>query len=98
MRLKTLYDRLDAGTTPASVLLPWLPTPAMIKKLLATRDIYNIVTKAIHERKASGKAREDTLQMLLDHEDDELMVVGVSVYFRKLSVLLTVVYSLSWDY
>jgi len=78
-RLKILYDRLDAGTTPASVLLPWLPTPAMIKKLLATKDIYKIITKAIHERKASGKARDDTLQMLLDYEDDELMVVGVSV-------------------
>jgi nucleotide-binding universal stress UspA family protein len=78
-RLKILYDRLDAGTTPASVLLPWLPTPAMIKKLLATKDIYKIITKAIQERKASGKARDDTLQMLLDYEDDELMVVGVSV-------------------
>ncbi len=78
-RLKILYDRLDAGTTPASVLLPWLPTPAMIKKLLATKDIYKIITKAIHERKASGKARDDTLQMLLDYEDDELIVVGVSV-------------------
>ena len=51
----------------------------MIKKLLATKDIYKIITKAIHERKASGKARDDTLQMLLDYEDDELMVVGVSV-------------------
>ncbi|KIM34674.1 hypothetical protein M413DRAFT_450124, partial [Hebeloma cylindrosporum] len=35
-RLKKLYDTLDTGTTPATVLVPWLPTTAMIKKLWAT--------------------------------------------------------------
>ncbi|KAF9530244.1 cytochrome P450 [Crepidotus variabilis] len=75
-RLKVLYDKLDNGTTPATVLLPWLPTPAMIKKLWATKEIYDIVTKAIRDREASGIVRDDTLQMLLDSSDEKLVVVG----------------------
>ncbi|KAF8884914.1 cytochrome P450 [Gymnopilus junonius] len=75
-RLKVLYDTLDTGTTPATVLLPWLPTPAMIKKLWATKEIYEIVIKAINARESSGISRNDTLQMLLDSGDEKLVVVG----------------------
>ncbi|KAJ6543819.1 cytochrome P450 [Mycena sp. CBHHK59/15] len=75
-RLKTLYDRLDSGTTPATVLVPWLPTPAMVRKLWATKEIYDIVSRAINAREQSGIARNDTLQMLLDAGDEKLVVVG----------------------
>ncbi|KAJ7461879.1 cytochrome P450 [Mycena galericulata] len=75
-RLKTLYDRLDTGTTPATVLVPWFPTPAMIKKLWATKEIYDIVVRAINAREASGISRNDTLQMLVDSGDEKLVVVG----------------------
>ncbi|KAJ7204647.1 cytochrome P450 [Mycena pura] len=76
LRLKKLYDRLDAGTTPASVLAPWLPTPAMIKKLWATKGIYDIIVRAIDARERSGVPQNDTLQMLIDSGDDRLTVVG----------------------
>ncbi|KAJ8081843.1 hypothetical protein AAF712_004751 [Marasmius tenuissimus] len=75
-RLKKLYDTLDTGTTPATVLVPWLPTPAMLQKLWATKDIYNIVIGAINAREKSGVTRDDTLQMLLDNQDEKLVVVG----------------------
>ena len=78
-KLKGLYDRVDAGTTPASVLLPWLPTPAMIRKTWATKQIYDIILKVVRERAASGKPGNDTLQMLLDSGDEEILVVGVSI-------------------
>ncbi|KAJ7126062.1 cytochrome P450 [Mycena epipterygia] len=75
-RLKTLYDRLDTGTTPATVLAPWFPTPAMIKKLWATKEIYDIVVRAINAREQSGISRNDTLQMLVDSGDEKLVIVG----------------------
>ncbi|KAJ7185501.1 cytochrome P450 [Mycena filopes] len=75
-RLKTLYDRLDTGTTPATVLVPWLPTPAMIKKLWATKEIYDIVVRAIDARQQSGISRNDTLQLLVDSGDEKLVIVG----------------------
>lgn len=86
-RLKELYDTLDNGTTPATVLLPWLPTPAMIRKLWATKEIYDIVNKAIQEREKSGISRNDTLQMLLDCGDEKLVVVGVSLSHYAFLVL-----------
>jgi hypothetical protein len=76
-RLKKLYDTLDSGTTPSTVLIPWFPTPAMIRKLLATKKIYDIVIRAIKAREQSGISRNDTLQMLLDMGDEKLVVVGV---------------------
>ncbi|KIK68607.1 hypothetical protein GYMLUDRAFT_153403 [Collybiopsis luxurians FD-317 M1] len=75
-RLKKLYDILDVGTTPATVLLPWFPTPAMLRKLWATKEIYDIVVAAIAAREQSGVSRDDTLQMLLDSGDEKLVVVG----------------------
>ncbi|KZT25713.1 cytochrome P450 [Neolentinus lepideus HHB14362 ss-1] len=75
-RLKYLYGRLDSGTTPATVLLPWFPSPAMIKKVWATKQIYDILMGAINARIQSGVPRNDTLQILLDYGDDKLIIVG----------------------
>ncbi|KAL0959941.1 hypothetical protein HGRIS_011605 [Hohenbuehelia grisea] len=75
-RLKVLYDRLDHGTTPATVLLPWFPSPALLKKLWATKEIYEIVTRAIDARERSGVWQNDTLQMLLDAKEERLVIVG----------------------
>lgn len=78
-RLKHLYDEVDEGNTPAAILLPWWPGRGMIRKLLATKGIYDIITKAIDTRMKSGKPRDDTLQMLLDSGDDNLAVVGFTM-------------------
>ncbi|KAI0918650.1 hypothetical protein AcV5_002581 [Taiwanofungus camphoratus] len=75
-RLKGLYDTLDAATTPTNVLLPWCPTPSAVKRLLTTKKIYDIVNGAIDARTQSGCARDDTLQLLLDNEDDRLVIIG----------------------
>jgi len=78
-RLKHLYDEVDEGNTPAAILLPWWPGRGMIRKLLATKRIYDIITKAIDTRLRSGKPRDDTLQMLLDNGDDNMEVVGFTM-------------------
>lgn len=76
-RLRVLYDKLDSATTPATALAPWLPGPGMISKLSATKEIYDILIHAIDTRERSSIARNDTLQMLLDAEDDRNLAVGV---------------------
>ena len=80
-RLRNLYDKLDKSTTPASVLLPWLPSPSMLTKLYASKKVYDIVNGAIKARMSSGVSRDDTLQMLLDHGDDKLVIVGVIQFY-----------------
>ena len=48
----------------------------MIKKLFATKGIYDIITGAIETREKSEKSRDDALQMLLDSGEDKMVMVG----------------------
>ncbi|KAI0819945.1 cytochrome P450 [Trametes gibbosa] len=75
-RLKGLYDVLDTATTPATVLLPWLPGPSAVRRLLATKRIYDIISAALDARTASGVAREDTPQILIDAGDERMIIIG----------------------
>ena len=77
-QLKNLYDILDSRTTPTTIPLPWLSAPSILKKLLATKEVYDIVSRAIDIRVKSGKIQNDTLQMLVDAQYDRLVTVGVS--------------------
>ena len=77
-RLKELYDTLDTATTPATVLLPWLPVPSAVRRLLATKRIYDIVSAQLDARMKDGVARDDTPQMLIDAGDERLIIIGVS--------------------
>ncbi|KAH9061072.1 cytochrome P450 [Lactarius vividus] len=53
-RLRQLFDKVDRGTTPATVLFPWFPSPAMVSKARATKQIYDIIVNAIKVREQSG--------------------------------------------
>ncbi|KAI0631078.1 cytochrome P450 [Trametes polyzona] len=75
-RLKELYDVLDTATTPATVLLPWLPGPSAVRRLLATKRIYDIISTALDARMAGGVARDDTPQMLIDAGDERMIIIG----------------------
>ncbi|EKM58052.1 uncharacterized protein PHACADRAFT_90797 [Phanerochaete carnosa HHB-10118-sp] len=75
-RLRKLYDALDDSTTPFSVLLPWLPSLSMLAKLRSSKKVYDIIDGAIRARVASGISRDDTLQMLVDHGDEKMVIVG----------------------
>lgn len=75
-RLKSLYDTLDRGTTPAAVLAPWFPSPAIVRNTWTTKCIYDIIVRAIDNRKMSGKAGNDTLQVLLDQNTEPHLIVA----------------------
>jgi len=60
----------------------------MLKKLCATKEIYDIVIRAINAREKSGISRNDTLQMLLDSGDEKLVVVGVRKQMQSLTFLI----------
>ena len=83
-RLRKLYDQVDRGTTPATVLFPWLPSPSMIMKARATKRLYDIMVKAINVRKESGVPHNDTLQISLDAGENLLTIVGVCMALSKL--------------
>ena len=49
----------------------------MLMKLRATKAIYDIVVAAVNVRVQSNIQRDDSLQMLLDANEDHRMIVGV---------------------
>jgi hypothetical protein len=65
--------------TPAVVLFPWFPSPSMIMRSWATKQMYDIIVWAIKVRKESGIPQNDTLQMLLDSGEEHFTIVGVSI-------------------
>ncbi|KAI0252466.1 cytochrome P450 [Lactifluus subvellereus] len=75
-RLRQLYEQVDRGTTPATVLFPWFPSPAMLSKARATKQIYDIIVNAINVRNQSGVHMNDTLQIFLDSGDELSAIVG----------------------
>ncbi len=82
-RLRQLYDKVDRGTTPATVLFPWFPSPAMVSKARATKQIYDIIMNAITVREQSGVSHNDVLQIFLDSGDEVSTIAGVSSAFSK---------------
>ncbi|KAH9011757.1 cytochrome P450 [Lactarius hengduanensis] len=78
-RLGQLFDKVDRGTTPATVLFPWFPSPAMVSKARATKQIYDIIVNAIKVRKQSGVSHNDNLQLFLDSGDEVSTIVGFMI-------------------
>jgi sterol 14-demethylase len=61
------------------VLFPWFPSPSMIMRAWATKQIYDIIVRAMKVRKESGLPQNDALQMLLDSGEEHFTIVGVSI-------------------
>ena len=81
---RQLIDQVERGITPATVLFPWFPSPSMVKRAWATKQLYDIIVRAMNTRKQSGVPQNDALQMLLDSGDEHYTIVGVSVLLSKL--------------
>lgn len=78
-KLKGLYDLIDEGNTPATVMFPWFPSWGMLKKLYATWKIYDVINESMVARLKSGKQKDDTMQMLLNSGDGTRIVVGFAM-------------------
>jgi hypothetical protein len=83
-RCKQLLDQIERGMTPATVLFPWFPSPSMVMRGWATKQLYDIIASAMKVRKQSGVPRNDALQMLLDSGDEHYTIVGVSILLSVL--------------
>jgi hypothetical protein len=70
--------------SPAVVLFPWFPSPSMVMRSWATKQMYDIIVKAMKVRKQSGIPQNDALQMLLDSGEEHFTIVGVSILLLHL--------------
>jgi hypothetical protein len=76
-RCKQLFEQVERGITPATVLFPWFPSPSMVMRIRATKQLYDIIVKAVKVRKQSGVPQNDTLQIFLNSGDELTTIVGV---------------------
>ena len=77
-RVAKLYWDAEKGSTPTSVLLPWLPSAARKRKLKATQDLYMLFKNHIDDRTTTGRSEDDPMQSLIDAGDGASDICGVS--------------------
>jgi len=90
-RCKQLFEQVERGITPATVLFPWFPSPSMVMRARATKQLYDIIVNTMKVRKQSGVPRNDTLQIFLDSEDELATVMGVCMFAFKASAFFTLI-------
>jgi hypothetical protein len=76
-RLAKLYWDLEKNTTPASVLLPWIPTPARRAKEAATMGLFMTLSQYIAIRRNAVVPSQDAVDLLIAEGKDDVQVVQV---------------------
>ncbi|CUA72666.1 hypothetical protein RSOLAG22IIIB_04986 [Rhizoctonia solani] len=81
--LERLYWRVEMGSTPTSILFPWVPSTARKQKDAATREIYLMFDELVKARQSEGRREEDALQLLMDLGDStpEIIALVMGVLF-----------------
>eukprot|EP00249_Psilotum_nudum_P016916 c26052_g1_i1 orf=549-2048(+) len=64
--VSSLFHDLDNGMLPISVLFPYLPIPAHRRRDRARKQLAEVFSKIIQNRKSSGKVETDMLQVFID--------------------------------
>ncbi|KAI9723793.1 MAG: hypothetical protein M1828_004043 [Chrysothrix sp. TS-e1954] len=71
-----MYEGIEKSATPATLMFPSLPWPAVISRYWSGFKMYMIFKRISDERKRTGKKRDDCLQFLLDQGDDTANVIS----------------------
>ena len=76
---KTLsyYEEIENTGTALSIMFPWLPTPAKLRRLYSGSQLYMIFKKVIDDRKKEQRREDDALQYLLDQGDSLTDIIQV---------------------
>jgi len=77
-RMLTYTQYVENSGTPMSIIFPWFPWPALIKRYYSFAMIYITLKNIIEQRKKTGVAGNDALQFMLDQGDEVTHVIAVS--------------------
>lgn len=73
------YNRtIELSATPARILFPWFPTPALFKQLYAGAGFYRMFDKIVKQRMKENRREDDSLQLCIDNGDSIKAIVSVS--------------------
>jgi len=68
-RTLKLYEAIEGTGTPLSIMFPWMPVPAKVKRTYAGAQLYMIFKRVVDGRNQSGIKEDDALQYLMDQGD-----------------------------
>lgn len=86
------YNRtIELSSTPARVMFPWFPTPALFKQLYAGAGFYTMFDKVIKQRKKENRREDDSLQICIDQGDTtkDVITVRIQILSSQVPSLLT---------
>lgn len=72
-----IYESIEGGATMATIIFPWLPTPARLKRIIAGIRLHMIIQRIVAQRKKTGKGEDDALQYMIDQGDDVTRIISV---------------------
>ena len=65
-----LFETIESTATPFSIMYPWLPLPARMKRTWGGAQLYMIFKRIVDARNAEGRREDDGLQYLMDQGDN----------------------------
>jgi len=74
-----LFQMIEKTSTSYQIIFPWLPSPAMFKRVWGGSQLYFIFNRIINARKKEGRREADGLQFLMDQSDDLKRIIGFVV-------------------
>ncbi|ORY39731.1 cytochrome P450 [Leucosporidium creatinivorum] len=70
-----LFNDIEKSATMTTILFPWFPGPAKIKRTISAGRLYMILKKIVDERKKNGTTAQDPLQYLIDEGDSMVQII-----------------------
>ena len=77
-RIKELFHTIHTGATPASLLLPWFPSPARKSVKRATTEMYTLLQTYVEARRHADPTN-DAVDVLIADGVTTQNIIGVSV-------------------
>ena len=76
-RIGELFMTLQTSATPASLLLPWFPSPARKAKKQATAEMYTILRTYVESRR-SAELTSDAIDVLISSGETTQKIIEVN--------------------
>ena len=73
-----LYETVARCATIWPIVLPWFPSPNLIKRTIAGARLYFMLNRIVSKRMNSGIREDDPLQDMIDRGDEKSHIIGVS--------------------
>ncbi|KIW08112.1 hypothetical protein, variant [Verruconis gallopava] len=75
----SLFEMIEQSAKPYQVIIPWLPSLALVKRFYAGMRMYMIFERLVKARQKGGTREDDPLQYLIDEGDDTKTIISFVV-------------------